>query len=255
MNNSKVFLLGGFLILLMTSTVWAGQYVASFGAITAPDYEGSDNDTFIPALSLRGNFENGRYFSLGTNFRFNFIPSKKINFGPLLNYRQARGKVDNDQVDALKNIDAAFEAGAFGAFNLKNVTLGLEVLTDVSDQHEGTLIKATAGYHWRAMDNLRISPTVHITYADNDYMDTYFSIHSGNRGSSTLPNFKADGGFKDVGINIVAHCNTLWPQWGIVGIFGYNALLNDAKASPIVRDAGDNNQMVFGLMATYRWKM
>ncbi len=103
------------------------------------------------------------------------------------------------------------------------------------------------------MSKLMFTSTAFTTYADNNYMDTYFSIDANNRGSSTLPNFNADGGIKDVGINIVAHYRTPWPQWGIMGTLGYSSLLNDARNSPIVDQEGDNNQMFLGLMANYRW--
>jgi len=38
-----------------------------------------------------------------------------------------------------------------------------------------------------------------------------------------------------------------------MGVLSYSALLNDAKDSPIVDDEGDDKQMYFGLMGTYRW--
>jgi len=83
-------------------------------------------------------------------------------------------------------------------------------------------------------------------------MDTYFGVNSGNRGSSTLPFYEAEGGFKDVGFNLVVDY-TPWEHWGIMGLLSYSALLNDAKDSPLVDDVGDDKQMMFGLMGTYRW--
>ena len=134
----------------------------------------------------------------------------------------------------------------------RNVLLGLELLADVSDEHDGYLAQASVGYRWKAMPELTVTPTVFLTYADDDYMDTYFGVNSGNRGSSTLPSYSADSGLKDVGINLVAHY-TPWEQWGIMGMFSYKALLNDAKESPIVDDEGDDKQFMLGLMVTYRW--
>ena len=243
------------LILILTSgTAWAGKYAAGLGAGMAPDYEGSEDYTAVPALMFKGNYDSGRYFSLlGTNFMLNVIPSETFSFGPALNYRMERDDVDNDQVDAMDKIDSAFEAGAFGGFNINNFILRLEVLTDVSDEHDGTLVKGTAGYQWKAMPALAITPTIFTTYADDDYMDTYFGVNDGNKGNnSLLPNYKADGGMKDFGINVSAHY-TPWQHWGVMGIMSYSTLLNDAKDSPIVDDEGEKGQMFFGLMGTYRW--
>lgn len=193
MKFSKIVLMGLAILTLTTGTASAGKYVATLGAAAAPDYEGSADYTLVPALSFRGNYDNGLYFSLGTNLKLNLIPSQTFNFGPVLNYRPERDNVDNHQVDALDDINAAFEAGVFGSLNVNNVCLGLEVLTDVSNEHDGTLVKAAAAYQWQAMSALMITPTAFITYADDDYMGTYFSIDASNRGSSSLPNFAADG--------------------------------------------------------------
>ena len=83
-------------------------------------------------------------------------------------------------------------------------------------------------------------------------MDTYFGVNQDNRGSSGLPDFKADSGFKDAGISLIVDY-TPWEQWGIMGLLSYSALLNDAKDSPLVDDKGNDKQMSFGLMGTYRW--
>jgi outer membrane scaffolding protein for murein synthesis (MipA/OmpV family) len=152
----------------------------------------------------------------------------------------------------MDKIDAAFEAGVFGGVNINNVLLGLELLADVSDEHDGYLVQANAGYRWKAMPELTITPGVFLTYADDDYMDTYFGVNAGNRGSSTLDAYEADSGLKDVGVNVVAHY-TPWERWGIMGLFSYKSLLNDAKDSPVVDDEGDDKQFTLGLMVTYRW--
>jgi outer membrane scaffolding protein for murein synthesis (MipA/OmpV family) len=125
-------------------------------------------------------------------------------------------------------------------------------LADVSNEHDGFTAQATAGYRWKAMPELTLTPGVFLTYADSDYMDTYFSVDAGNVGGSGLPYYSADSGLKDVGVNLIAHY-TPWEKWGIMGLVSYKALLNDAKDSPIVDDEGNDKQFTVGLMVTYRW--
>ena len=163
-----------------------------------------------------------------------------------------RDDVDNDAVDRMKDIDDAVEAGAYVSANLDNVLLGVDFLMDISDEHDGMLVQGNVGYRWKVSDALVITPNVFLTYADDDYMDTYFGIDSGNVGTSGLPSYQADSGLKDVGTRIVVSYAP-WEKWGIMGIFSYSALLNDAKDSPIVDDEGDDKQVLFGLMATYRF--
>jgi outer membrane protein len=113
------------------------------------------------------------------------------------------------------------------------------------------LVQGNVGYRWKASEALVVTPNVFLTYADDDYTDTYFGVNAKNEGTSGLDRYKAESGLKDVGTRIVAHY-TPWEQWGIMGIVSYSALLEDAKDSPIV-DEGDDTQIFFGLMATYRW--
>ena len=243
-------------LLLAASPVWALDGLVELGVGMAPDYEGSEDTTGVPMFMFQHNYDSGRFFKLmGPNLKVNLLANKQYSLGPVLNYRFERDDVDNDRVDDMDKVDAAFEAGVFGGVNINNVLLGVELLADVSDEHDGFLAQVNAGYRWKATPELTITPGVFLTYADDDYMDTYFGVNSGNRGSnlpSSLPDYSADSGLKDVGLNLVAHY-TPWEQWGIMGMFSYKALLNDAKDSPIVDDEGDDKQVMLGLMVTYRW--
>jgi hypothetical protein len=45
----------------------------------------------------------------------------------------------------------------------------------------------------------------------------------GNRGTSALPNYDADGGMKDFGANVIVHY-TPWQKWGVMGMPSYSSL-------------------------------
>ena len=251
----KIFRFVGLFLALMlaASPVWALDGMVGLGAGMAPDYEGSEDNTGVPLFLFQHNYDSGRFFKLnGPKLKVNLLADKQVSLGPVLKYRFERDDVDNGRVDDMDKVDSAFEAGVFGGVNINNVLLGLELLADVSDEHDGYLAEVSAGYRWQAMPALSVTPTLFLTYADDDYMDTYFGVNPGNKGSSTLPNYSADSGLKDVGVNVVAHY-TPWEQWGVMGLFSYKALLNDAKDSPIVDDEGDDKQFMLGLMVTYRW--
>lgn len=237
---------------LFASPAVAAKHTFGLGAGFAPEYEGSDDYQGVPMLMLTGNYDSGRSFSLmGTNLRVNILADKKFQFGPILNYRMGRDDVDNKVVDRMDDIDGAFEAGLYALVNVDNWLFGIDFLADVSDEHDGMLAQGTLGYRWKVSDALVVTPNVFLTYADDDYTDTYFGVNSGNVGSSGLAYYEADAGLKDFGARLVAHY-TPWAKWGVMGIFSYSSLLNDAKDSPIV-DEGDDAQMFFGVMGTYRW--
>lgn len=253
MKLTKIFFCLMFALCIAAGPVLAAKHTVGVGAGFAPEYEGSDDYQGVPMLMLTGKYDSGRSFSLlGTNLRVNVLASNKFQFGPILNYRMGRDDVDNKVVDRMKDIDDAVEVGAYVLADLDNVLLGVDFLMDVSGEHDGMLVLGNVGYRWKVSEALVVTPNVFLTYADDDYMDTYFGIDSGNVGTSGLPRFQADSGLKDFGARVVASYAP-WEKWGVMGILSYSTLLNDAKDSPIVDDEGDNAQAFFGLMATYRW--
>jgi outer membrane protein len=240
-------------LLLTTGAAWAADGMVGLGAGVAPDYEGSDDTTGVPLFMFSYNYDSGRFVRLdGPKLKVNLLADRHYNLGPILNYRMKRDNVDNSQVDRMDQVDAALAAGLFGSIDVNNFLLGLEVVTDVSGKDTGVTTQASAGYRWKAMSSLTLTPGIFMTYASSDYMDTYFSVNSGNRGTSTLPNYSADSGLKDAGFNLIAHY-TPWENWGIMGLMSYKMLLNDAKDSPLVDDVGNDKQLSLGLMGTYRW--
>lgn len=230
----------------------AAKHTVGLGAGFAPEYEGSDDYEGVPMLMLTGRYDSGRSFSLmGTRLQVDLIGGEEFFFGPVLNYRMGRDDVDNSYVDGMRDIDDAFEVGAYGGFDINNFIVALSVLTDVSDTHEGTLANLAVDYRLKLSDELTVTPGLFATYADDDYMDTYFGVNAGNVGSSSLPGYKAESGVKDTGANIIVRYS-LRNNWGIMGIASYKTLLGDAEDSPIV-EVGDDGQAFFGLMGTYSW--
>ena len=253
MKLSRLFLLGLLALTLSASPVLAGNYLAGLGAGAAPDYEGSEDYDAVPVLMFSGHYDSGRYFKLmGTNFKLNLLANEKFGLGPALNYRQGREDVDNDEVDDLDDVDPAWEAGLFGAFQIDNFSFGLEWLHDISDEHDGSTYQVTAGYNWKINDEWQVVPGIFTTYADEDYMETYFEIDEDNIGKSTIDFYDADAGFKDVGGQVFVHY-TPWDHWGIASVLSVSTLVGDAEDSPVVDDEGEEMQYFFGLMATYRW--
>ena len=253
MKLTKIYCCLVLMLFFAVGPVLAAKHTAGLGAGFAPDYEGSDEYQGVPMLMLKGNYDSGRSFALvGTNLKVNLLASKSFSLGPVLNYRMGRDDVDNNRVDNMKDIDDAVEAGIFAAYKVDNWAFGLEWLTDVSDEHDGSIVQATIGYNWKVSDQLSVAPGLFATYATDNYMDTYFSVDTADSVRSGLDRYKAESDMKDVGATVFVHY-TPWEKWGIAGIMSYKSLLNDAKDSPVVDDEGDKGQAFFGLMATYRW--
>ena len=223
------------------------------GVGMAPDYEGSEDYEAVPLPYARVTWgDNGHYLLLnGNNARVN-LWSEKWQAGPLLQYRKERDSVDNNRVKQMKDIDSAMEAGAFIAYKSGPWRLGLDAATDISDEHDGYLLTLRGGYTCTHMDNLKVTTSLSTTFADDDYMETYFQVDSQNVGTSGLTLYNADSGFKDVGVSVVGDYS-LNTNWSIMGIASYTRLVGDAEDSPVVDDEGSKNQMFFGVMGIYHF--
>lgn len=253
MKFKQVFALLFVALLLMAAPALAAKHTMGLGVGVTSEYEGSDDTEGVPLILFSGNYDSGRSFNLfNTRLFVNVLTTEGFQFGPVLNYRPGRDDVDNQVVDNMVDIDDAFEAGVYGGYKAGDFIIGLEVLTDVSDEHEGTLANVVVDYVWKASDDLTLTPGVFATYASDDYMDTYFGVNADNVGTSGLPLYKAEAGVKDAGINLVAIYKP-WTKWGLMGVATYKSLLGDAEDSPIV-EAGDDSRSVVGVVATYSWE-
>ena len=229
-----------------------------------PDYEGSDDYEAVPALFGQYLWSSGRYVELGgtsgseqaARLSANIISadwSDTWQFGPLVQYRLERDGVDERQVDSLKKVDDAVEAGAFVGFKTGPWAAELAFAGDVSDEHDGYLVYLKGSYEIPVNDRFALDIGAYTTYADSDYMETYFSVDNKNRGTSTLPNFDASDGFKDAGLSLTG-IYQFNPSWGMVGAVSWTRMLGDAEDSPLVdgdNGVGDENQFGGVLAVTY----
>jgi outer membrane protein len=227
----------------------AGQQATiGLGAGVVPDYEGSSDYQAVPFPFLRFYWGTGCFIGLeGLTLRANLFPSPIWEFGPVIRYRMGRDDVEDNAVDRMRDIDDSTEVGAFLKFFVDNWDARVEAITDVSDGHDGYLIGFYTGYSVAIDRSWRLRLGASATYADDDFMDTFFSVDENNSLRSGLNTYKADGGLKDTGATVSALYN-MSKNWSLMSIIGYKRLLGDAKDSPIVDKRGSANQWVAGAL-------
>ncbi len=231
---------------------------AALGVTVSPDYEGGDDYAASPALFGRYNFNEGRYVALvggadaARNGRLvlNLLPASPWEMGPALGLRYERNDPDNDRVKRMDDIDFATEAGGFINYKSGPWFAGFGLMFDVSDTYGGYIGDLKGGYKQEVSDYLNFKYTVSLSYVDDEYMEEYFGVNAADAASSGLPPYKADGGIKDYGLGISANYK-FNKTWGLIAAFNYYRLTGDAEDSPIVADAGDNNQYKAALALSY----
>ena len=119
-------------------------------------------------------------------------------------------------------------------------------------EHDGNLLYFNGGYRIPVNDKFDMKLGAHVTWADDDYMDTYFDVSNSDAARSGLSRYDADAGFKDVTGTLFVHF-TPGQKWGLAAFGKYSRLLGDAEDSPVVSDEGDENQWAGGVAVTYRF--
>lgn len=227
--------------------------IAGLGVAFVPDYEGSNDYEAVPLLQFRYNFGQSRYIGLlGNTLRANLMPDETWHIGPLVKYRKERDDVDDDQVDRMEKVDAAFELGAFLTYNTENWILSLSGSQDVSDAHDGYVVEFGAGYRHFFQRRAMLIVFGKASYASEDYMDTYFGVSPTDAARSGLQRYEADSDLKDAALGALMQYN-FNDRWGLLGVLQYTKLLGDAEDSPLVDDEGDDSQWLGGLLVNYRF--
>jgi outer membrane protein len=224
-----------------------------------PDYEGSDTYQVLPAPGFRVNWRGYGVFSQGPALYLDLLPQTELLGGPLLGYRFGRDDVEDARVDALPEVDGALELGAFFGFSLpmgedprERFSAVLSYSQDVSGAHEGFLITGALSSGFVLTRPLALNLGTSLTYASENYQDTYFGVSAAGAAASGLDAYDPAGGFKDASLR-ASLSYSLSPSWSLGPTLIYKRLLGDAADSPLVEEAGSANQFIGFLSTSWRF--
>ena len=230
-------------------------------SIILPDYEGSNNYIYAVAPLLQYKFgETSRYFQLiGNKVYLNILNHQNWEFGPKAVYRFGRDGSKDVVVKKMDEVDDSIEVGAFLGFAKKfdnnirhRMNIHIDVTQDVVDGHEG-LVAQLSGIYWRPIARaFDIGFRGNVTYANKEYMSSFFDVSANDSALSGLPQFDADAEFKDASASLMGllHLNKAWHLGGGIQ---YQRLFGDAADSPVVDQRGDENQYFAGVSLLYSW--
>jgi outer membrane scaffolding protein for murein synthesis (MipA/OmpV family) len=235
------------------------RFTLGAGVGVAADYEGSDYYEPVPLwnLSVSNLYHPKTHIQvLGPRLRSNFIPDDHWRLGVAGQFIRKRDNVHNDRVDNLESVDASVMLGIVGGYDFlaepqQDLVLEVEVRQDVANDN-GLLATIRGVYAGRLTPSWGVVGSVGSTWADDDYMSSYFGIDAADAAASGLDEFNADEGFKDVNFGGALSYRFL-ERWSVAVIGTYARLLGDAEDSPVVDDVGDANQFFGGALINYRF--
>jgi outer membrane scaffolding protein for murein synthesis (MipA/OmpV family) len=239
--------------LLVIPSVQAGQYSIGGGIGVKPDYEGSSDYELVPVPTGAAMFDNGMFVKLlGLNLRANLVPSKFWRLGPVYNYREERDNVDNNRVDQMREVSDANEFGIFGGIEWENWYVFLDLLGDTGNAHEGAYATLKGGYNWIINQEWALTMGAFTTYADDDYMQTYFGVSRKDADRSGLDRYDADESIKDIGLDLGANW-AFAERWNLRGLLQIKQLVGDANDDSPVVDEGSETQLFSAVLVVFKF--
>ncbi|MCP3925439.1 MAG: MipA/OmpV family protein [Desulfobacterales bacterium] len=213
-----------------------------------PEYEGADdyNEVIYPIIEIK---YDRYFFSANKGLGMFLWKSKYIQLSTAVGYEFGRDEDDSDDLNGLGDV----ESGAKGnvALKIKLGMLRLDAGYEKQFTGENTGFKLNYGLGLILPLNKAfiVMTGVKATYANDKYMEKYFSVNSTQSSRSGLAVYNAEAGFKSVEANIVGMLH-LDENWTLQVIGNYKRLVSDAVDSPIVKD---RDQFISSLGLSYKF--
>lgn len=227
-------------------TEFTGRSLALGGAVVVkPKYEGSDEHEvygipmIIPKLSDPNDpnpsafkkFRKRIKFRGLDDIRVRALDNGALEVGLVTGYLSSRDQDDGDRLGGLGDVDGGLTLGAYAALNFGDVTFDVAAFDKVTGDDAGVQVRLGAEVERQVSARTKLTARVGTTYADEDYMQTYFGVTAAS--TFGLPVFNADSGFKDVHVALGAEVD-LGERWVLRAGGRYGHLIGDAGDSPVI---------------------
>ena len=226
----------------------------------APDYIGANEYIIGPAPFAKLGWDEWRNVTLvGNQLSANMLNHEILRAGPIGRLRFGRSNVQDNVVKKMNDISATVELGAYVGAEFINAAdprirflANVSVTHDVGQVNNGLVVRGSANYWYPLAEFLTLGLSTSISYANGNWMETYFDVDNQDSQQSGLPFYRASGGVKDVWVGpyFLFHLSREWHVG--TGVF-YSRLLGDAADSPVVKDRGSANQFIGGAGFLYAW--
>jgi len=213
----------------------------------APKYEGADNYHVVPGGIVDIRYRDIAFLSVGEGLGVNLLRGDTYRAGVAVSYDLGRNDNDDFRIRGLGDVDPAPEAKLFAQVFILPVVLAADLRRGIGG-HDGWI--GDLGMYIPYADSSEtflIFAGPSITLADQDYMDSYFSVSPGQAANSRLPAFDADPGFKNANFGVTA-LYFIDDNWMIVADAAVEQLLGDAARSPVTQS---RTQFTFDISIAY----
>ena len=152
------------------------------GPTVTPDYEGSDNYkvSAAPLISLHYRdiiLVDNNHVRVNIFGNDSLIASEKFKAGPSLSLNFGRNESNNIDLTGLGDVGTSVEAGIFASYQEGPTRARVRIRKDITSGHSGMEIIGDFRVVFYKTEKITIVSTVSGSWADNNYMDSFFSIN------------------------------------------------------------------------------
>lgn len=253
--------------LVLTTTAAAAQengppdnsgtgYIGVSG-ILASEYPGSADEEvrILPYLS----FEDVKGFDLlGTTLSYRAIETGtgqgldkwSLRAGPSLSFQGGRDEDESPNLTGFGDLGASFPLGGYVRSTIGPVGLNLNVAKDIAGGHGGWVADASIGTFYRT-GNFAILPSFTLSFADDNFADSFFSVTPEQSALSGLDSYLAGSGLQSYSVGVLSFVE--FSDVYAVSVFAsYRTFTNDAKDSPILRADDGSRDGIFAALSLSR---
>ncbi|MCG8317170.1 MAG: MipA/OmpV family protein [Pseudomonadales bacterium] len=234
------------------------------GIAYAPMFVGSKDYQAMVFPNIKAEYSDKFFASLVEGIGYNIVDINNWRAGPLMKLNFGRDEEgsgnplafsgNTDALRGLGDVDMTLELGGFIEHNYQWFTAKVELRQGMGG-HDGFVGELVLNYKGK-LDSLA-KPIMYIfgpraTFADSTYSQAFFGISSSQSESSGLEQYKADAGLLSYGIGGIAVMPiTRSISASIYG--GYDRLGNIATKSPLIKERGEDNQLMAGAGIRYQF--
>lgn len=226
------------------------QYVMDLGAgvMAQPRYPGSDEVIAVPYPLIAVS----KFFLPGYGQIESDKDTRSFSIYPSFNFIGKREASDSNELEGMKDVDWALEAGIGISYRYDWIR-GFAEIRQGFNGYSGQVANFGIDLIANPTEDLLLRFGPRAGWGSQDYMKTYFGITANEAAASSLYDkaYKADAGFNTVGLAGSATYN-MTDDWKLHALVGWDRLVGDAGNSPIVKE-GSENQFYAGGGLTYRF--
>ena len=235
---------------------WSGDWYLKVGAagFVAPRYQGDDSYILQgkPMISLGKGDETTRFTSRNDNPSFSLYDNEMIRAGLTGKLVMPRDKDTSSDLKGLEAVKLGVELGGFAeVYPTDWARLRAEVRRGIRS-HDGVVVDVAADAFADITPTVRLSAGPRVSFATEDYMETYYGVSAKESARSGLKKYNPDGGVQSAGLGAAIN----WAATDKIdtSLFAeYSRLLGPVADSSLVTQRGSKNQFLIGLSATYRF--